>query len=80
MDEGGNCVCLANVEVLLQPSPALTWLTVGGILDLYVFLGPSPQIVVQQYQEVIGMEIAGYEFKIDPQCNLFFDLKLQVFR
>lgn len=66
MDEGDNCVCLANVEVLLQPSPALTWLTVGGILDLYVFLGPSPQIVVQQYQEVIGMEIAGYEFKIDP--------------
>uniref|UniRef100_A0A9J8ADS9 Lysosomal alpha-glucosidase n=1 Tax=Cyprinus carpio carpio TaxID=630221 RepID=A0A9J8ADS9_CYPCA len=42
------------MEVFLQPAPALTWVTVGGILDFYIFLGPSPQSVVQQYHEVIG--------------------------
>ncbi|XP_031425272.1 lysosomal alpha-glucosidase isoform X2 [Clupea harengus] len=42
------------MEVLLQPMPALTWVSVGGILDFYIFLGPDPQSVVRQYQEVIG--------------------------
>lgn len=42
------------MEVFMQPAPALTWLTIGGILDFFIFLGPSPQSVIQQYQEVIG--------------------------
>ncbi|KAJ8251633.1 hypothetical protein GJAV_G00223460 [Gymnothorax javanicus] len=42
------------MEVALQPTPALTWVTIGGVLDLYVFLGPDPQSVVRQYQQVIG--------------------------
>lgn len=36
--------------------PALTWVTIGGILDIYVFLGPDPQSVVRQYHEVIGVK------------------------
>lgn len=43
------------VEVMLQPTPALTWLSIGGILDLYIFLGPDPQSVIRQYLQVIGM-------------------------
>ncbi|KAM6905326.1 lysosomal alpha-glucosidase [Xenentodon cancila] len=42
------------VEVTLQPTPALTWVSTGGILDLYIFLGPDSQSVVQQYQQIIG--------------------------
>uniref|UniRef100_A0A3Q1ES03 Lysosomal alpha-glucosidase n=1 Tax=Acanthochromis polyacanthus TaxID=80966 RepID=A0A3Q1ES03_9TELE len=42
------------IEVMLQPTPALTWVSTGGILDLYIFLGPDPQSVIRQYLHVIG--------------------------
>ncbi|XP_033827576.2 lysosomal alpha-glucosidase [Periophthalmus magnuspinnatus] len=42
------------IEVILQPTPALTWVALGGILDLYVFLGPDPESVIRQYLQVIG--------------------------
>lgn len=48
----GTC---ASPDVLLQPSPALTWRTTGGILDFYIFLGPDPKSVVRQYLDVVGM-------------------------
>ncbi|NWH68239.1 LYAG glucosidase, partial [Geococcyx californianus] len=59
MEDGGlaHGVFLLNsnaMDVLLQPSPALTWRTTGGILDFYVFLGPDPKSVVRQYLDVIG--------------------------
>ncbi|NWU89928.1 LYAG glucosidase, partial [Upupa epops] len=48
MEDGGSAhgVFLLNsnaMDVLLQPSPALTWRSTGGILDFYVFLGPDPK-------------------------------------
>ncbi|XP_022103478.1 lysosomal alpha-glucosidase-like isoform X2 [Acanthaster planci] len=42
------------MEVVLQPAPALTYRTIGGILDFYIFMGPRSDQVVQQYTEVIG--------------------------
>ncbi|XP_053157607.1 lysosomal alpha-glucosidase [Hemicordylus capensis] len=42
------------MDVILQPSPALTWRTIGGILDFYIFIGPDPKSVVRQYMDVIG--------------------------
>ncbi|KAM6914546.1 lysosomal alpha-glucosidase-like isoform 2-T2 [Lycodopsis pacificus] len=56
-DGSAHGVFLLNsnaVEVMLQPTPALTWVAIGGILDLYVFLGPDPQSVIGQYLQVIG--------------------------
>ncbi|KAG8129188.1 hypothetical protein E2320_015988 [Naja naja] len=59
LEKGGlaHGVFLLNsnaMDVLLQPSPALTWRTTGGVLDFYVFLGPDPSSVVRQYMDVIG--------------------------
>lgn len=42
------------MEAVIQPAPAITFRTLGGILDFYIFLGPTPSDVIQQYLEVIG--------------------------
>ena len=36
-------------DVLLQPGAAITWRLTGGVVDVYIFTGPSPQQVVEQY-------------------------------
>lgn len=42
------------MDVTLQPAPAITYKTIGGIFDFYVFLGDTPEQVVQEYLEFIG--------------------------
>ena len=32
----------------------MTFRTIGGILDFYIFTGPSPDAVVQQMQKLVG--------------------------
>uniref|UniRef100_A0A8C4TN34 alpha-glucosidase n=1 Tax=Falco tinnunculus TaxID=100819 RepID=A0A8C4TN34_FALTI len=56
-DSNAHGVLLLNSnaqDVSLSPNPSLTFRTIGGILDFYVFLGPTPENVVQQYTEAIG--------------------------
>ncbi|XP_060598146.1 sucrase-isomaltase, intestinal-like [Ruditapes philippinarum] len=58
-DDKGNAhaVLLLNtnaMEVVLEPMPRVTYRTIGGILDFYIFLGQSPEEVIQQYTSVIG--------------------------
>ncbi|XP_076591162.1 sucrase-isomaltase, intestinal [Chaetodon auriga] len=45
------------MDVTFQPLPSLTYRTVGGILDFYMFLGPTPEMVVQTYTSVIGRPV-----------------------
>ncbi|CAH0729522.1 unnamed protein product, partial [Brenthis ino] len=42
------------MDIVLQPTPAITYRAIGGILNFYVFLGPTPKDVVSQYTEIIG--------------------------
>ncbi|XP_069658434.1 sucrase-isomaltase, intestinal-like [Haliaeetus albicilla] len=56
-DSNAHGVLLLNSnaqDVSLSPNPSLTFHTIGGILDFYVFLGPTPENVIQQYTEAIG--------------------------
>ena len=46
------------MDVNLQPLPALTYTTIGGIIDLYIFTGPTAQNVIEQYWAVIGVRIS----------------------
>ncbi|XP_038174418.1 maltase-glucoamylase, intestinal isoform X2 [Arvicola amphibius] len=62
LEEDGNAygVFLLNsnaMDVTFQPTPALTYRTTGGILDFFVFLGPTPELVTQQYTELIGRPV-----------------------
>lgn len=42
------------MDIILQPAPAVTYRTIGGVFDFYFFLGPSPADVVSQYTELVG--------------------------
>lgn len=59
-EENAHGVLLLNsnaMDVTFQPTPALTYRTIGGILDFYMFLGPTPEVATKQYHEVIGRPV-----------------------
>ncbi|KAF7699232.1 hypothetical protein HF521_003974 [Silurus meridionalis] len=45
------------MDVTVQPTPALTYRTIGGILDFYIVMGPTPELVVQEYTAIIGRPV-----------------------
>ncbi|ELW68867.1 Maltase-glucoamylase, intestinal [Tupaia chinensis] len=91
LEEDGNAhgVLLLNsnaMDVTFQPLPALTYRTTGGILDFYVLLGPTPELVTQQYTELIGrpvmvpywslgFQLCRYGYQNDSEiANLYDDM------
>jgi len=55
-------------DVTLTPAPGLVYRTIGGVLDLYFFLGPEPEAVVSQYTEAVG------RYYVPPYWALGFHL------
>lgn len=49
---GTHAAFCVSPEVTLQPAPAVTYRTIGGILDFYIFFGDTPEQVVQEFLEV----------------------------
>ncbi|XP_074859780.1 sucrase-isomaltase, intestinal isoform X2 [Carettochelys insculpta] len=73
LEDDGNAhgVLLLNsnaMDVTFQPTPALTYRTIGGILDFYMVLGPTPELVVQEYTALIGRPV------MPPYWSLGFQL------
>lgn len=42
------------MDIILQPTPAITYRTIGGVLDFYIMLGDRSDFVVQEYNQIIG--------------------------
>ncbi|KAI1307608.1 Lysosomal alpha-glucosidase [Halotydeus destructor] len=41
-------------DIMLQPTPAVTYKSIGGIFDFIIYLGPSAKDVVRQHVSLIG--------------------------
>ncbi|XP_061575113.1 sucrase-isomaltase, intestinal isoform X2 [Cololabis saira] len=75
------------MDVTFLPVPALTYRTIGGILDFYMILGPTPEMVVQQYTALVGrpvlpaywslgFQLCRYGYANDSEIqNLYRDMK-----
>jgi len=46
-----SLICLC-AEVTIQPAPAVTYRTIGGVLDFYILLGDTPEAVVDEFTQV----------------------------
>uniref|UniRef100_A0A9L0IEJ8 Maltase-glucoamylase 2 (putative) n=1 Tax=Equus asinus TaxID=9793 RepID=A0A9L0IEJ8_EQUAS len=89
LEEDGSAhgVLLLNsnaMDVTFQPTPALTYRTTGGILDFYMFLGPTPELVTQQYTELVGrpamipywalgFQLSRYGYQNDTEISNLYD-------
>ena len=56
------------MDYSFDSTPSLTIRTIGGVLDFFVFLGPKPEQVVEQYTWLVGRTI------LPPYWSLGFQL------
>ncbi|VDK51232.1 unnamed protein product [Anisakis simplex] len=65
----------APQEVTLGPGPHLVYRTIGGNLDIYIFEGPTPQMVIEQYLQLVGMPLLpplwslGFQTEYSDGCS-----------
>ncbi|XP_015706768.1 sucrase-isomaltase, intestinal-like, partial [Coturnix japonica] len=59
------------MEFIVQPTPAVTYRTIGGILDFYVLMGDSPEQVVQEYVKLVGMPVMPSYWSLGFQLSRY---------
>jgi alpha-glucosidase (family GH31 glycosyl hydrolase) len=64
-----NVLLIFNKDVTTMPQPGITFRTIGGLLDFFVFLGPEPETVVQQYTGLIGRTFMPPYFALGFQLS-----------
>jgi alpha-glucosidase (family GH31 glycosyl hydrolase) len=61
LDSAGNAhgafLLNSNAMDVSVSSNSITFRTIGGIIDLFVFVGPRPEDVVRQYQSLVGFPV-----------------------
>uniref|UniRef100_A0A914R550 Uncharacterized protein n=1 Tax=Parascaris equorum TaxID=6256 RepID=A0A914R550_PAREQ len=60
-----------KAHVTTMPGPALVFRTIGGMLDLYFFPGPTPEEVIQQYLALVGKPALPAYYALGFQVSLF---------
>ncbi|CAL8087113.1 unnamed protein product [Orchesella dallaii] len=73
VENDGNTHSVAIVnsnaqEFEMHPSPGIVYKTLGGVIDMYFFLGPTPENTAQQYSEAVG------RYPLPPYWALGFQL------
>ncbi|ELU08739.1 hypothetical protein CAPTEDRAFT_110115, partial [Capitella teleta] len=58
-------------EVVTMPAPGLIYRTTGGLLDIYFFLGPQPELAVQQYVSTVGLPMMVPYWSLGYQLSSF---------
>ncbi|XP_031467708.1 maltase-glucoamylase, intestinal-like, partial [Phasianus colchicus] len=59
------------MEFVVQPTPAVTYRTIGGVLDFYVILGDTPEHVVQEYVKLVGMPVMPSYWSLGFQLSRY---------
>jgi alpha-glucosidase (family GH31 glycosyl hydrolase) len=53
----GGFLLNSNAMDVNITSNSVTFRTIGGIIDYFAFVGPSPELVVKQYQDLVGRPV-----------------------
>jgi len=53
----GGFLLNSNAMDVSVTSKSIQFRTIGGVIDMFVFVGPKPEDVVKQYQELVGKPV-----------------------